>query len=87
MRVGHGVEVSYNVQIAVDQKNKLLVEHEVTNEVIDLGQLSTRAWAERPENRFYRRGSERSDRFATCPRHHSPHSLPRSGRSSDGAFD
>src|SRR5687768_8078000 len=27
MRVGHGVEVSYNVQIVVDQKNKLLVEH------------------------------------------------------------
>jgi transposase len=43
MRVGHGVEVSYNVQIVVDQKNKLLVEHEVTNEVIDLGQLSTMA--------------------------------------------
>ena len=43
MRVGHGVEVSYNVQIVVDQKNKLLVEHEVTNEVIDVGQLSTMA--------------------------------------------
>jgi transposase len=43
MRVGHGVEVSYNVQIVVDQKNKLLIEHEVTNEVIDLGQLSTMA--------------------------------------------
>ena len=43
MRVGHGVEVSYNVQIAVDQKNKLLIEHEVINEVIDLGQLSTMA--------------------------------------------
>lgn len=43
MRVGHGVEVSYNVQMVVDQKNKLLVEHEVTNEVIDLGQLSTMA--------------------------------------------
>ena len=43
MRVGHGVKVSYNVQIVVDQKNKLLVEHEVTNEVVDLGQLSTMA--------------------------------------------
>jgi transposase len=43
MRVGHGVEVSYNVQIVVDQKNKLLVEHEVTNDVIDLGQLSAMA--------------------------------------------
>jgi transposase len=43
MRVGHGVEVSYNVQIAVDQKNKLLIEHAVINEVIDLEQLSTMA--------------------------------------------
>ena len=43
MRVGQGVEISYNVQIVVDQKNKLLVEHEVTNEVIDLGQLSPMA--------------------------------------------
>ena len=43
MRVGHGVEVSYNVQIVVDQKNKLLVEHEVINDVIDLGQLSAMA--------------------------------------------
>lgn len=43
MRVGHGVEVSYNVQIAVDPKNKLLIEHEVINEVIDLEQLSTMA--------------------------------------------
>ncbi len=33
MRVGHGVEVSYNVQIVVDHKHKLVVEHEVTNEV------------------------------------------------------
>ena len=31
MRVGHGVEVSYNVQIVVDHKHKLVVEHEVTN--------------------------------------------------------
>jgi hypothetical protein len=34
MRVGHGVEVSDNVQIVVDHKHKLVVEHEVTNEVI-----------------------------------------------------
>jgi hypothetical protein len=31
------------VQIVVDQKNKLLVEHDVTNEVIDLGLLSAMA--------------------------------------------
>jgi transposase len=43
MRVGHGVEVSYNVQIVVDDKHKLVVEHEVVNEVTDQGQLSTMA--------------------------------------------
>jgi len=43
MRVGHGVEMSYNVQVAVDQKHKLVVEHEVTNEVTDQGQLSAMA--------------------------------------------
>jgi transposase len=43
MRVGHGVEVSYNVQIVVDHKHKLVVEHEVTNEVTDQGQLSRMA--------------------------------------------
>jgi len=41
MRVGHAVEVSYNVQIVVDHKHKLVVQHEVTNEVTDQGQLST----------------------------------------------
>ena len=43
MRVGHGVEVSYNVQIVVDHKHKLVIEHGVTNEVTDQGQLSTMA--------------------------------------------
>lgn len=43
MRVGHGVEVSYNVQIVVDHKHKLVVEHEVSNEVSDQGQLSPMA--------------------------------------------
>ena len=43
MRVGHDVEVSYNVQIVVDHKHKLVIEHEVTNEVTDQGQLSTMA--------------------------------------------
>jgi transposase len=43
MRVGHGVEVSYNVQIVVDHKHKLVLEHEVTNEVTDPGQLSPMA--------------------------------------------
>jgi len=43
MRVGHGVEVSYNVQIVVDHKHKLVVEHEVVNEVTDQGQLSRMA--------------------------------------------
>jgi transposase len=43
MRVGHGVEVSYNVQIVVDHEHKLVVEHEVSNEVSDQGQLSPMA--------------------------------------------
>jgi transposase len=43
MRVGHGVEVSYNVQIVVDHKNKLVLEHEVSNEVTDQGQLFSMA--------------------------------------------
>jgi len=43
MRVGHGVEVSYNVQIVVDHKHKLVVEHEVVDEVTDQGQLSAMA--------------------------------------------
>ena len=43
MRVGHDVEVSYNVQIVVDHKYKLVIEHGVTNEVTDQGQLFTMA--------------------------------------------
>jgi transposase len=43
MRVGHDVEVSYNVQIVVDHKHKLVIEHGVTNEVTDQGQLFTMA--------------------------------------------
>ena len=40
MRVGHGGRSATNVQIVVDHKHKLVVEHEVTNEVTDQGQLS-----------------------------------------------
>ena len=45
MRVGRarGTEVAYNVQITVDDKHNLIVDHEVTNEVTDRGQLSTMA--------------------------------------------
>ena len=34
------VEVCYNVQTTVDSKHKLIVDHEVTNEATDYGQLS-----------------------------------------------
>lgn len=40
------VEVSYNVQATVDAKHKLILDHEVTNEVLDrnqLGKMSKRA--------------------------------------------
>jgi len=40
---GRGTEVAYNVQLSVDAKHKLIVDHEVTNEVTDLGQLSPMA--------------------------------------------
>ena len=39
----NGVEVSYNVQTAVDQKHKLVVESEVINNPSDQGRLSTMA--------------------------------------------
>jgi len=37
---GEATVVGYNVQLSVDAKHKLIVEHEVTNEVTDLGLLS-----------------------------------------------
>jgi transposase len=40
MKVGQGTEVCYNVQTAVDAKHKLIVEHQVTNAVTDMGQLT-----------------------------------------------
>jgi len=48
MPVGGGrtTDVAYNVQMSVDEKNKMIVDHEVTNEVTDrslLSQMSERA--------------------------------------------
>ena len=44
MRVRDGVtEVCYNVQAVVDAKHKLIVAHEVTNDVSDKGQLARMA--------------------------------------------
>jgi transposase len=40
MKVGQSTEVCYNVQTAVDAKHKLIVAHQVTNAVTDLGQLT-----------------------------------------------
>ena len=40
MKVGQGTDVCYNVQTAVDAKHKLIVEHQVTNAVTDMGQLT-----------------------------------------------
>ena len=37
------VAVGYNVQVAVDAKNKLIVEQEVTNQVVDMGLLQATA--------------------------------------------
>ena len=43
MPVSQGTEVGYNVQVAVDAKHKLIVEHEVTNDVTDRAQLARMA--------------------------------------------
>jgi len=43
MPTGHGSQVGYNVQIAVDEKHKLIVAHEVTNAVTDRDQLASMA--------------------------------------------
>jgi hypothetical protein len=45
MKVGQSTEVCYNVQTAVDAKHKLIVEHQVTNAVTDMGQLTPLATA------------------------------------------
>jgi IS5 family transposase len=37
------VGVGYNIQIAVDAKNKMIVEQEVTNQVVDMGLLTQTA--------------------------------------------
>ena len=37
------VAVGYNVQLAVDAKHKLIVEQEVTNQVVDMGLLKQTA--------------------------------------------
>jgi len=43
MSIGHGSQIGYNVQVAVDAKHKLIVEHEVTNAVTDQDQLTPMA--------------------------------------------
>ncbi len=37
---GHGTEVAYNVQVSVDSKHKLILDHEVTNDVTNQRHLS-----------------------------------------------
>src|SRR5689334_6112699 len=39
------VAVGYNVQIAVDTKHKLIVEQQVTNQVVDMGEAGRRSYA------------------------------------------
>ncbi len=43
MKTRQGSDVSYNVQIVTDSKNKLISDHEVTNDINDLKQLSNMA--------------------------------------------
>ena len=43
MKVGQATDVCYNLQIAVDDKNKLIVEHELTNDPTDQAHLASMA--------------------------------------------
>lgn len=43
MPMGQGTDVAYNLQSCVDQKNQLIVEHDVVNDVTDQNQLSRMA--------------------------------------------
>ena len=43
MARGHGSQVGYKVQLAVDEKHRLIVEHKVTNAVTDQDQLTPMA--------------------------------------------
>lgn len=45
MKVAGGVDVCYNVQVAVDEKHKLIVAHDVTNAATDRDYLSPMAKA------------------------------------------
>ncbi len=40
---GHGTDVGYNVQVSVEARHKLILDHEVTNTATDQGHLSTMA--------------------------------------------
>jgi hypothetical protein len=39
----HGTQVGYNVQVSVDAKNYLIIDHDVTNDVNDFNQLERMA--------------------------------------------
>ncbi len=39
----HGTQVGYNVQVSVDDKHKLIIDHDVTNQVTDFDQLERMA--------------------------------------------
>jgi len=39
----HGTQVGYNVQVSVDDKHKLVIDHDVTNDVTDFNQLERMA--------------------------------------------
>ncbi len=43
LKTKHGTDVCYNVQLAVDHHHKLIVEHEVTNDVAAQAPWATRA--------------------------------------------
>ena len=70
------VAVGYNVQVAVDTKHKLIVEQQVTNQVVDMGLLTQTAapakevfWVSR-QSRWWRTAAtsrSRTSKLASRP--------------------
>jgi hypothetical protein len=87
MPIGGGrvTDVGYNVQVAVDPKHKLIVAHEVTNQVTERGLLPGLSGQDRqpdgpPRQRGARRGSARRAHRHGLLRRPADKNLPGSGR-------
>ncbi len=88
----HGNDVSYNVQIAVDAKHKLIVASELTNEANDLRQLKTMAQAAKETLGVERlnvtadKGYDNETQIAECEQHDISCYIPEQEKSQNKAL-